>query len=516
MGPANVESTFVISNPCGTFGYIDPEYTTRGYLTQKSDVYSFGVVLFEVLCGRLARIMEYKYERQFLTTLITIHWKSNSLDKIINSDLRRQINTASLDTFSSIAYQCLMSGNERPTMKKVVKQLQEALDNQLMKRDTSIYNIMEAREIMEVKENLMACAEAVERADLRLAETLVKRAGVLAASQPGAINKVVAYFAGALAQRIYGFNPKLLQESQAKDNILRMPFYEIVPHLKFAHFTANQAILEAVGDNKKVHVIDFGIKDGMQWPAFMQALALRPGGPPSFRLSGVGPPSGDNTDYLQEVGWKLARLAEMINVEFEYRGFIVESLADIELGMLDLREGEVVTVNSVFELHRLLVQPGAVEKVLFAVKEMKPEIVTVVEQEANHNGLGFLERFTESLNYYSTMFDLLENSGGGVGAESNQDKIMPEMYLGKQICNVVAYEGSDRVERHETLAQWKTRFYSCGFESVHLGSNVYKQASSILPLFAGADGYKVEENNGCLMLGWGTRSLIATSAWKVR
>ncbi|MTV29308.1 GRAS family protein, partial [Nitriliruptoraceae bacterium ZYF776] len=29
-------------------------------------------------------------------------------------------------------------------------------------------------------------------------------------------------------------------------------------------------------------------------------------------------------------------------------------------------------------------------------------------------------------------------------------------------------------------------------------------------------GYRVEENNGCLMLGWHTRPLITTSAWKLR
>ena len=59
----------------------------------------------------------------------------------------------------------------------------------------------------------------------------------------------------------------------------------------------------------------------------------------------------------------------------------------------------------------------------------------------------------------------------------------------------------DRVERHETLNQWRNRFVSTGFSSVHLGSNAYKQASMLLALFAGGDGYRVEENNGCLMLG---------------
>ncbi|OMO60646.1 Transcription factor GRAS [Corchorus capsularis] len=357
---------------------------------------------------------------------------------------------------------------------------------------------------------LLACAEAVQQNNLNLAEALVKQIGFLAISQAGAMRKVATYFAEALARRIYRLYPQNPLDHSLSD-VLHMHFYETCPYLKFAHFTANQAILEAFEGKKRVHVIDFSMNQGMQWPALMQALALRVGGPPAFRLTGIGPPSHDNSDHLQEVGWKLAQLAETIHVEFEYRGFVANSLADLDASMLDLRPSEVeaVAVNSVFELHKLLARPGAIDKVLSVVKQMKPEIVTIVEQEANHNGPVFLDRFTESLHYYSTLFDSLE------GSVSSQDKVMSEVYLGKQICNVVACEGPDRVERHETLAQWRTRLGSAGFAPAHLGSNAFKQASMLLALFAGGDGYGVEENNGCLMLGWHNRPLIATSAWKL-
>nr|ADA84480.1 GRAS [Antirrhinum majus] len=363
---------------------------------------------------------------------------------------------------------------------------------------------------------LMACAEAVQQENFKLAETLVKNIGFLAVSQVGAMRKVATYFAEALARRIYRLYPTSNLQDSAFTDLLQMHFYETCPYLKFAHFTANQAILEAFAGKTRVHVIDFSMKQGMQWPALLQALALRPGGPPSFRLTGVGPPSPDNTDHLQEVGWKLAQLAESINVEFEYRGFVANSLADLNASMFDVREGETVAVNSIFELHQLLARGGAIEKVLGVVRELKPEILTVVEQEANHNGVAFLDRFTESLHYYSTLFDSLESCGGGVegGVVSDQDKVMSEVYLGRQICNVVACEGVDRVERHESLVQWRTRFNGAGFKPVHLGSNAYKQASMLLALFAGGDGYRVEENDGCLMLGWHTRPLIATSAWR--
>ncbi|KAL8241771.1 hypothetical protein R6Q59_012073 [Mikania micrantha] len=127
--PVNMQSTFVISNPSGTPGYIDPDYYLNGYLTQKSDVYSFGVVLWEVLCGRLVKVA-CKNEPVVLPILVKKHYKRKTLDMIIPPELHKQINTASLLTFSNIAYQCLKNGEARPTMSQVVEQLRRALLDQ--------------------------------------------------------------------------------------------------------------------------------------------------------------------------------------------------------------------------------------------------------------------------------------------------------------------------------------------------------------------------------------------------
>ncbi|KAL0708681.1 hypothetical protein Bca4012_075107 [Brassica carinata] len=360
---------------------------------------------------------------------------------------------------------------------------------------------------------LVACAEAIQQQDLNLADALVKSVGTLAASQAGAMGKVATYFAQGLARRIYAADLSGGSSvGPSFEEALQMHFYESCPYLKFAHFTANQAILESVTTARRVHVIDLGLNQGMQWPALMQALAVRPGGPPSFRLTGVGPPQTESSDSLQQLGWKLAQFAQAIGVEFEFKGLAAESLSDLEPEMFETRpESETLVVNSVFELHKLLNRSGSVEKLLTTVKTVKPSIVTTVEQEANHNGVVFLDRFNEALHYYSSLFDSLEDSY----TLPSQDRVMSEVYLGRQIVNVVAAEGTYRVERHETLAQWKVRMGSVGFDPVPLGSSAFKQASMLLSVFAGGDGYRVEENDGCLMLGWQTRPLIATSAWKL-
>ncbi|KAJ3672923.1 hypothetical protein LUZ60_006297 [Juncus effusus] len=381
---------------------------------------------------------------------------------------------------------------------------------------------------------LMACAEAVQQDNLKAADALVKQISILASSQGGAMRKVATYFGEALARRIYRVRPAIgsaAADSSTFDSsfadILYMHFYETCPYLKFAHFTANQAILEAFAGYKRVHVIDFGIKQGMQWPALLQALALRPGGPPSFRLTGIGPDHPENSDSLHQVGMKLAQFAHSIQIDFKYRVLVANSLAELKPYLLEEESSSAageppvaVAVNSVCELHQLLARSGELDKVFETIHKLKPKIITVVEQEASHNNGSFSDRFTESLHYYSTMFDSLESSatspaGDPAGAGADQDQLMSELYLGRQICNIVSCEGSDRTERHETLLMWRTRFSQAGFEPVHLGSNAFKQASTLLALFAGGDGYRVEEKDGCLTLGWHTRPLIATSAWRI-
>ena len=97
-------------------------------------------------------------------------------------------------------------------------------------------------------------------------EALVKQIGFLAVSQAGMMQKVAIYFVEALARRIYELYPQN-PLNQSLFDILQMHFYETYTYLKFAHFTTNQAILEAFEGKKRVHVIDFSMNQGMQWPS---------------------------------------------------------------------------------------------------------------------------------------------------------------------------------------------------------------------------------------------------------
>ncbi|PWA37972.1 Phloem protein 2-like protein [Artemisia annua] len=130
IGPANQQYSLLITSAVGTPGYCDPLYMQMYFLTKESDVYSFGVVLFEVMCGRLCA----ENSNGRLNVYVPFWRKSyeeNKLYEIILQDLRQQMDPSSLKTFSDIASQCLRNAREeRPTMSRVVEELEIALESQ--------------------------------------------------------------------------------------------------------------------------------------------------------------------------------------------------------------------------------------------------------------------------------------------------------------------------------------------------------------------------------------------------
>ncbi|KAG9148809.1 hypothetical protein Leryth_023392 [Lithospermum erythrorhizon] len=355
----------------------------------------------------------------------------------------------------------------------------------------------------------MTCADAVQRGEFSLAGSLIKDLVNLSTrvNSESGIGKVAGYFIDVSKFMLPSPCGLGLSGSVYESEILYHHFYEASPCLKFGHFIANQAILEGFDGFDNVHVIDFNIMQGLQWPTLIQALALRPGGPPTLKLTGIGQPSNDGRDPLREVGMKLANLAQTINVRFDFRGILASRLDDIEPWMLKTDPKEVVAVNSIMQLHKLLGSSSSIDTVLGWIHGLNPKVVTVVEQEANHNQPEFLHRFTEALYYYSTMFDSLE------GSLNQPEKSLAEVYIHREICNVVCCEGSSRVERHEPMTKWRARLSRAGFKQLHLGGNALKQANMLLTLCS-ADGYCVEENDGGLTLGWHSRPLVAASAWE--
>ncbi|OMO84946.1 Transcription factor GRAS [Corchorus capsularis] len=66
----------------------------------------------------------------------------------------------------------------------------------------------------------------------------------------------------------------LMQESSKNFQAAFRAFYQMFPYGRFAHFAANSAILEAMpSDADMLHIVDFDIREGIQWPPMIEAMA---------------------------------------------------------------------------------------------------------------------------------------------------------------------------------------------------------------------------------------------------
>ncbi|KAL4627755.1 hypothetical protein ACB092_05G188800 [Castanea dentata] len=134
LGPPSLSKALirVESRIVGTKGYMDPEYTMHGQLTDKSDVYSFGVVLLELLCARKA--FESKAEVEGQRNLV--NWarkckREGSINVIIDPYLKGTIAPECLKIYMDIATSCVRNKEkDRPTIGEVELILEHTLELQ--------------------------------------------------------------------------------------------------------------------------------------------------------------------------------------------------------------------------------------------------------------------------------------------------------------------------------------------------------------------------------------------------
>lgn len=372
----------------------------------------------------------------------------------------------------------------------------------------------------DLKEMLCACAKAMAVNDMETTEWLMSELRKMVSISGSPIQRIGAYMLEALVARVAGSGSSIYKALKCKEptgnellSYMHL-LYEICPYFKFGYLSANGAIAEAMKNENRVHIIDFQINQGTQWISLIQALAGRPGGPPKIRITGVDDSTSNfaRGGGLEIVGKRLSRLAESCQVPFEFHAVGVAA-SEVQLEDLELRPGEAVAVNFAMMLHHVVDESvdsrNPRDGLVRLAKQLSPKVVTLVEQESNTNSVPFFTRFMETLNYYLPIFESIDV----VLPREHAERIHVEQHcLARELVNLVACEGAERVERHELLRKWKSRFTMAGFTLYPLSSFVNSTIKNLLGSYCW--NYCLEERDGVLYLGWMNQALVVSCAWR--
>ncbi|KAJ3679709.1 hypothetical protein LUZ60_017720 [Juncus effusus] len=368
---------------------------------------------------------------------------------------------------------------------------------------------------------LINCAQSVAIDDHKGANHFLKEIRKHSSQYGDSTQRLAIYFADGLEARLGGTGSEIYRSLLTKKtftcDILKayQLYLTSCPFKKVSHFFSDVAILDAVKDCKKLHIVDYGIHYGFQWPCFMQRLAMRPGGPPRLRITGIDLPQPGfrPAELVEQTGLRLKEYAKLFNVPFEYQA-IASKWETIRVSDLNIDREEVLVVNCLYRLRNIVDETVSADnpriRVLNTIRRMNPRVFV---HGILHGSFGvpfFMTRFREALFHFSTLFDMLEATTSRV----DEHRLLIERDLfGREALNVIACEGIKRIERPESYKQWQVKNLRAGFKQVSLKKEVVEKARLKVKKCYHRD-FVVDQDNGWLLQGWKGRIIFAISAWK--
>uniref|UniRef100_R7W5Z4 Uncharacterized protein n=1 Tax=Aegilops tauschii TaxID=37682 RepID=R7W5Z4_AEGTA len=382
-----------------------------------------------------------------------------------------------------------------------------------------------ARELfdeMMFQENEICMKGALSTDNRRTASELLKRIRQHSTPKGDAAQRLAHYFAEALDARLAGRGSELYQSLMARrtsvaDFLKANQLYMAACCCKKVAFIfANKTICNAVVGKSRLHIVDYGLSQGLQWPGLLRMLAAREGGPPEVKITGIDlPQPGFHGAYhIEETGRRLSNFARVFGVPFKFHG-IAAKRETVQPEDLNIDRDEVLVVISLCHFRLLMDEnlgfdtPSPRDQVLNNIRKMRPDVFIHGIMNGSYGATYFLTRFREALFNYSAQFDLLD----ATVPRDNEGRLLLERDIfGRSALNVIACEGADRVERPETYKQWQLRNHRAGLRQLPLNPDVVR-----LVLDKVKDNYHkdfvVDEDQRWLLHRWKGRVLYALSTW---
>ncbi|EFH69410.1 predicted protein [Arabidopsis lyrata subsp. lyrata] len=332
------------------------------------------------------------------------------------------------------------------------------------------------------KQILISCARALSEGKAELALSMVNELRQIVSIQGDPSQRIAAYMVEGLAARMaasgkFLYRALKCKEPPSDERLAAMQvLFEVCPCFKFGFLAANGAIIEAIKGNQYMTLIR----------------------------------------YVAELPGKRPRLSPTLNRRVKNHWFktgttcraVPSKTSIVSPSTLGCKPGETLIVNFAFQLHHMpdesVTTVNQRDELLHMVKSLNPKLVTVVEQDVNTNTSPFFSRFIEAYEYYSAVFESLDMT---LPRESQERMNVERQCLARDIANIVACEGEERIERYEAAGKWRARMMMAGFNPRPMSAKVTNNIQNLIKQQY-CNRYKLKEEMGELHFCWEEKSLI--------
>lgn len=378
-------------------------------------------------------------------------------------------------------------------------------------------------EAVDLRTLLIGCAQSVAADDRRTAYEQLKQIRQHSSPSGDAYQRLANVFANGLEARLAGTGTQLYAALASKriSAVEKLKAYQVYlsacPFKKISILFANKMIVRTALKAKTLHIVDFGILYGFQWPILIHHLSTLPDGPPKLRITGIERPQPGfrPAERVEETGRRLAKYCERFNVPFEYQAIATQNWETIKLDDLKINhaEGEVLAVNCLFRFNNLLDETVTLDSprdaVLRLIRSMNPDIFVNSVVSGSFSAPFFVTRFREALFHYSSLFDMFDTT---IPRDDQHRSNFEREFYGREAINVIACEGTERVERPETFKQWQARHMRAGFSALQLNQELINKLRCKTKAGYHKD-FVFDEDGNWMLQGWKGRIICASSCW---
>ena len=373
---------------------------------------------------------------------------------------------------------------------------------------------------------LTACAEAMSQEAQDLVEVILCRLRELVSPTGSTMERVAYYLFDALLHS----NVNSFAHLGPSDKITKEHFlgalellHMAYPYIRIPHFTANECILEAVvasgGANVGIHIIDFDIMEGTQWPPLMDALRNnRKYDVGHLRITAIKWAEDEDEDedecllHSGHTGRRLTEYAVSVGIQFWFQETDLEGLKEVLL-----QEGEIVILNCIWQLPHMinLRNKSQLLKFLVNARHLNPAAVTLATGPHGAEGhtADFLDSFVRRLEELCTIFDSLE---AGLPEHELARVMVERIFFGPAMSRRVMNSTSgNHGQGHITESSVVDLPLKCGYGEGGISNTNIMFAKCNL-LYSGVGrSYEVElVGHHRLVLKWASTPLVWVSTWK--